>query len=168
MATFMTNYISKNWLTVVLAVIGGISPMSISVENLPAATISLPPAVAPLAYPTGIKAVHHSLDQFTPGVAEQTYTYMFQGKAVNHGEPCANARVTLEIVTPRSRLTRHAVTAKDGSYAIALSIQGWEQEPVDWQISGVSSDLKTVEYMGRHILMDDPAITVGYTLEFAD
>lgn len=96
----------------------------------------------------------------------RTYLYQFEGKAMFKGRPCAGAKVILRLITSRTSEIRQTATGEDGSYQIAIKIEGSRHEPVDFSMNAYTPDMRRVEFVSRRIVMreDEDTVTVHNTL----
>jgi hypothetical protein len=102
----------------------------------------------------------------TPDIRLNTYIYHFDGLALFKGKPIAGAKVILHVTTSRTVEVRQVVTGDDGSYEIVVNLEGSRNEPVDWQMTAYTPDMKKVELVGRRIAMrEDNTVTVHKNLE---
>lgn len=95
------------------------------------------------------------------------YLCRFSGIATLNGELVKNAQISIWITSPRIEETRTLKTGPDGAYTANFAMDGVINEPVDWEIRGLTVDMKTFKASGRRILMqDEHLITVEQPVEF--
>jgi hypothetical protein len=80
------------------------------------------------------------------------FTYLFEGKATYHGQPCPNASVLVRLFAGDRTVAKGAVTDADGSYSFDVAIDAQDSEPVDWNMEAYTPDFKKVELAGRRIV----------------
>ena len=92
------------------------------------------------------------------------FTYVYNGKVLCGQVPCP-ADLELVIDTTHHPDTHlHAQTQPDGSYSIQVSMLEDPHDQIDWRLTARGCDWSTDEMHGRHILEDDPNITITNSL----
>ena len=98
--------------------------------------------------------------------AEETYTYVFTGKATYGRQPCANATVRLQVISESGETYRNAVTSSDGSYTIAVNLVGKPNDGLSWGINAMTPDMQEFSTEGHQILMQEPSRQMDVPLMF--
>ena len=169
MESFMKTFISM-----VLSFFSAFSPTAVNKENVavpaPAVVAAQPTAEATpirktLPAPPVARIPDDTMVLLTP---YQPYRYTFTGTAVCNGQPCANARLLVRVISAHVEEIRQTETGADGSYAVEVSLVGSPQEPVDWEINAQAPDAKKARFEGRQIMMDDPSVTIERPVEFIE
>jgi hypothetical protein len=80
------------------------------------------------------------------------YTYIFEGKATFHNQPCPNASVLIRLSSGDRTVTKGTVTEADGSYKLKVSIEAEEHASMDWSMEAYTADFNKVELSGRQIV----------------
>jgi hypothetical protein len=161
----MKNILLRTWLGTILSVMGFFSPVAKAV--LPEPALLHPSTLSTRAI--SVKPViRHTLNQDITGMNlhgnEKAYTYVFAGKAVQNGQPSANTRVTVHLITSDTTLVREAITDAEGTYNLTLPVTGEPSETVHWEISALTPEMKQASLEGHQILMDDSTIQLNSLL----
>jgi len=101
------------------------------------------PSVSPI--------VHKDMNFVPMNMIQRHWTYIFEGKATLHDQPCPNASVLVRLMSGDDTVTKGTITGADGSYSMRIAIDADEKEPVDWEINAYTPDFKRVEIAGRRI-----------------
>jgi len=158
----MTLTLAKQAVAIVMYVLGGV-PINTHKDLYQPAIIHARPAVQTVrdTIGPGLWGVPG-----TPDIRLTTYIYHFDGLALFKGEPIAGAKVILHVTTSRTVEVREAMTADNGSYEIVVNLEGSRNEPVDWQMTAYTPDMKKVELVGRRIAMrEDDSVIVHNNLD---
>lgn len=99
------------------------------------------------------------------------FTYIFEGKASLHNEPCPNASVLVRLISGDRTVTQGTITDSDGAYSLKIAIDAQDMAPVDWTMEAYTSEFKKVELAGRRIVQkeeepDQQPITVTTPVQF--
>jgi len=99
------------------------------------------------------------------------FTYIFEGKATLHGQPCPNASVLVRLISGDLTVAKGTVTEADGSYSVQIAIDAADMSPVDWTMEAYTADFKKLELNGRRIVQreeeqEKQPITVTNPVEF--
>ena len=95
------------------------------------------------------------------------YLCQFTGRAFLNGQPYGNAKISIWITSPRIEETRTLTTRSDGTYNVNFAMDGVDNEPVDWEIRGLTADMKTFKMAGRRILVQgEHLISIVQPVEF--
>ena len=98
-------------------------------------------------------------------------TYVFEGKATLHGQPCPNASVLIRLTSGERAVAQGIMTDGDGNYSVQVAIEAEDKDPIDWTIDAYTPDFKDVEIGGRRIVqseeeLDKQPIVVTNPVEF--
>jgi len=103
-----------------------------------------------------------------PEIVLRHYSYTFEGRATEHGQPSANASVLVRLTYGDTSVTKGTVTNADGSYSLSISIDAAADQPVDWMMTARNADSDKVELLGRRIVTheEESAVTVENSVDF--
>jgi hypothetical protein len=159
----MNNILFKAWFGTILSLLGSLLP-TWTTQDKPLA------AKAPVAIVAVAQAHRDTLfhkKPAAPSVVYPTTLCTFTGTTRFDGIPNGNAQVFLWITTPSGHEVHELTLAADGSFGLSLNVRAKTNEPIDWEIRGVSVGCRMLQRAGRQIVMDDRIpIAVDNTLEF--
>jgi hypothetical protein len=113
------------------------------------------PAIAPVI-PIIAKSPVSSVANGVPMNAFQKHwTYIFEGKATLHDQPCPNASVLVRVTNGDQSVAQGTITGADGSYSLTVAVDAREGDPVDWTLDAFTPDFQKVELFGRKIVKSD-------------
>lgn len=105
--------------------------------------------------------VGYSLNWTNPSAQ---YTFVFAGRVMRDGRPCANAHVSVDIQTANQGMVSESAEAgDDGRYQIALTVSAAPEQTSFWKLQARSATVTTVstgEAEGRLILRDGQTTVV--------
>jgi len=105
---------------------------------------SLLPAIKPVISPEMTSAPMNMI--------HRQMTYIFEGKATLHDQPCPNTNVVVHLTFGDRSVTQETMTGADGAYRLKAVVVAETGDPVDWTLEAYTPDLKKVELSGRKIV----------------
>jgi hypothetical protein len=116
------------------------------------------PAPAPSRVaPPSVSVEMHGLPMNT---FQKHWTYIFEGKATIHDQPCRNANIQVRLSNGDDSVTQGTLTGADGSYVLRVGIDARDGDPVDWTLDAYTTDLQKVELTGRNIVQPSDPLEV--------
>jgi hypothetical protein len=165
----MNSLLFKAWLGAVISLLSSLVPTWLIQENAtalkPMSSVVVRVAPIPVTPQVASSQKHTSVN--VEKASQPAFLYSFSGVAMEREMPVANAKMALWITTPWGHELHEFQTAADGSYNLTLPIYAKANEPVDWEIRGQTSDLKTIDRIGRKIAMGgEKLVSIHNTLNF--
>ena len=162
----MSNFFVKMWMGALVSMLGSLFPFwaahmhSTAVKPVVAVTTRAPAPVKRAL------ALHPSQSSSSVQV-RATVDCELSGQAIDQGLPYGNAEIDFWISSPRGEELRHIKTQPDGTYHLVVTIPVKWDEPLDWELKALTTDLKVLHRSGRHIVREEePTVLVKNILEF--
>jgi hypothetical protein len=86
---------------------------------------------------------------------QKHWTYIFEGKATLHDQPCPNSSVLVRLSNGDQSVAQGTITGPDGSYILRVAIDANDGDPVDWTLESFTPDFQKVELNGRKIVQSE-------------
>jgi hypothetical protein len=166
----MEKTLVNNWMTVALSILAVMYPMQFNKEVL---ALSNPVhAVLPFDSNTPVKAMtpmaRRSVRPNALRASSRLYTYTFTGKATYEGQPLANASVEIRVTSEYAAEFHMVTTGRDGRYSLSVPVTGKPNEPLSWEIRGLTADLKQANTEGHQILTHEHEVEMITPLVFSE
>jgi hypothetical protein len=96
------------------------------------------------------------------------YVYIFEGKALYHGQPCPDATVSVRVKFEDGSLTRQGRSRADGSFSIPVAVVTTDNSVIEWAMEAQSETFQPLETVGRRILThrDEDTVVVPAAVNF--
>jgi hypothetical protein len=166
----MEKTLVNNSLAIVLSVMGLIYPMEFNSDVLALSNPVNP--VAPLHWDTPAKPMTRVAQRSAHFNAlradSRLYSYTFTGTATYEGQPLANASVQIRLTSEYAADFHTVTTGPDGRYSLSVPVTGKPNDPLSWEIRGLTFDLKQANLEGHQILTQEHAVKMDNPLVFAE
>jgi len=81
------------------------------------------------------------------------YTYVFNGRAIQKGQPCALAGVVIHLASSQGAQVKGTITDKEGNYSLPFDVYASHYEPIQWSIEARNGTQAAVKITGQQIAM---------------
>ena len=96
------------------------------------------------------------------------YSYVFEGRAMQEGKPCALAGVVIHLTGSQGAQVKGTITDKNGNYSLPFDVYASHYEPIQWSIEARNGAQTAVKITGQQIAMrEDDAVTLANSLDLA-